>query len=65
MLIGSAGIWLNFFFGERYQAWQTVLWTAYQLKDHALTEPIVALPIFRPNPQPGPHKVASFEVPGS
>jgi hypothetical protein len=48
--------------GNKWQAWQTVLWAAYRLKDHTLTEPIAMLPIYDCVPEPGPHKVASFEV---
>jgi hypothetical protein len=51
--------------GDKWQAWQTVLWTAYRLKDHALTEPIAMLPIYGSVPEPGPHKVASLEVIGT
>jgi len=32
--------------GDKWQAWQTVLWTAYRFKDHTLTEPIAMLPIW-------------------
>jgi hypothetical protein len=49
--------------GPGKQAWETVLWCAYALKDHEMTETISTLPIYGTSPERGPHKVATFEIP--
>jgi hypothetical protein len=48
--------------GPGKQGWETVLWCAYTMKDHELTQAIATLPIYGENPAPGPHKVATFEI---
>jgi hypothetical protein len=48
--------------GSGKQGWETILWTAYVAKDHALTKAISTLPIYGENPEHGPHKLATFEI---
>jgi len=51
--------------GAKHDRWQGVLWAAYLLKDHELTKAIDTLPIYGAEPEPGPHKVASFQIGGA
>lgn len=48
--------------GAGWEAWQTILWASYALKDHELTSPIETLPIYGPDPQCGPYRIAAFTL---
>ena len=48
--------------GKGRQAWESILWAAYSMKDSELTKSIATLPIYSTTPAPGPHKVATFTL---
>jgi hypothetical protein len=48
--------------GDMAQPWESILWAAYRLKDHELSEPVAALPIYGKSPAPGPHKIATVSL---